>query len=175
MDFYDEESRHGEILFTALQSWFENQDQVRWATPLPATVGLLNTYKAWAAKDSLLYATALMRDESSQLDAEVPDQKNIYKGMRLHYDVPREVVDRFEWHANLDRNCDHGFFPERIFSQYEVISRTHARMLMLAMKQIIELHELFRWNVFAYYKEHDVSSRLNLYQPLERRSDVKFV
>jgi hypothetical protein len=175
MDFYDEESRHGEILFGALKTWFDHPEQILYATPLPATVGLLNTYRAWAIKDPLLYATALMRDESSRLDLDIPDDENIYRGMRLHYEVPAEVVDKFEWHANLDRNCEHGFFPEKVFSQYEVISRSRARLLTSALKQIIELHDLFKWNVSAYYCEHDVASRLGLYETLERRVDAQFI
>lgn len=175
MEFYEEESRHGEILFTALQAWFDCPEQLLFATPLPGSAGLLNTYKAWATKDSLLYATALMRDESSRLDPEITEDEDIYRGMRLHYDVPSKVVDKFDWHANLDRNCEHGFFPEKIFSQYEVIPRAQARLLISALKQIVELHELFRWNVSAYYGQYDVASRLGLHEAFERRTDARFV
>jgi hypothetical protein len=175
MEFYDEESRHGEILFEALKTWFDQPEQILFATPLPATTGLLNTYKAWAIKDPLLYATALMRDEATRLDQDIPDDENIYRGMRLHYEVPAEVVNKFEWHANLDRNCEHGFFPEKIFSQYEVIPRTKARLLISALKQIIELHDLFKWNVSAYYHQYDITSRLGLHEVFERRTDAQFI
>jgi hypothetical protein len=175
MEFYDEESRHGEILFAALQTWFGSPELLLSATPLPATTGLLNTYKAWATRDPLLYATALMRDESTKLDQDIPDNENIYRGMRLFYEVPTEVVDKFEWHANLDRNCEHGFFPEKVFAEYKVISRRHARLLISAMKQIVELHDLFKWNISAYYSQRDVNSRLAGYEAFEGRNDAKFI
>lgn len=166
MEFYDEESKHGEILFQALKEWFPEEFLFR-ATPLPATVGLLNTYKAWATRDPLLYATALMRDESSRLDAEIPQEEDIYRGMRLYYEVPAAVVDKFEWHANLDRTCDHGFFPESVFSKYRAISQPRARLLVSALKQIIELHDLFKWNIASFYSAQGVSDRFAICERFE--------
>ncbi len=167
MEFYEEESHHGEILFLALRSWFEDEEDVLGAVPLPATAGLLNTYRAWSSRDPLLYATALMRDEGSPLDAEILDSDNPYHGMRLH-DVPNDIVDKFEWHAFLDRRNDHGFFPLEIFSEFDVISRSRARSLISALRQIVELHDLFRTNIEHYYGANAVDSRLRLYEPFER-------
>lgn len=172
MQFYNEESKHGQILFKALKSWFKDEEQILFATPLPATVGLMQTYKAWAEKDSLLYATALMRDEASPLDAEVKPEEDIYLGMEKHYNVPSIIIEKYRWHANLDRKNDHGFFPEKIFSLYSVIDKVRARTLVSALKQIIDLHNLFRWNVYAYYKDHSVESRIELYKTFENGSFI---
>jgi hypothetical protein len=173
MDFYDEESRHGDILFEALTSWFDNGEQIQFAAPLPATVGLLQTYKAWAQKDSLLYATALMRDESSPLDADIEPEKNIYLGMKKYYDVPPIVVRKYEWHANLDRQNDHGFFPEKIFSLFPIIDKVRARNIISSLRQIIDLHDLFRWNIYSYYQNNEVYDRIELYKNLEN-SEISY-
>jgi hypothetical protein len=162
MEFYDEEVRHGEMLLEPLVTWFDSEEQIRAAAPLPTTTGLLQTYKAWAQKDVLLYATALMRDESSPLDAEIPAELDVYRGMAEHYDIPPGIVERYRWHANLDRECDHGFFAERIFACVPVISADRLSTVISALRQIIDLHEAFRWGVWSYYSRHDVATRTDL-------------
>ncbi|MBS0186135.1 MAG: hypothetical protein JSS34_07340 [Proteobacteria bacterium] len=166
MSFYDEENKHGEIIFNALKKWI-NKEDILHATPLPGTTGLLNTYRYWASKDSLLYAVALMRDESCALDADIKEEEDIYKGMRLpNYNIPKQVIKVYEWHTNLDRNNNHGFFPELIFSEYGYIDQEYARRLISALKQIIELHQLFRWNVYNYYSQHAVETRFEAYKSI---------
>jgi hypothetical protein len=157
MDFYEEESRHGEMLLEPLVGWLGSEADIRSAPPLPCTIGLMQTYRNWARKDPLLYAVALMRDEGSPLDALAPH--DIYDGMRRHYDIPKAVVDRFEWHANLDRENDHGFFPERIFRHVPVIEEQRIERLISALRQIIDLHDAFRAGVLDYYSRHTVESR----------------
>jgi hypothetical protein len=166
MSFYKEESSHGEIIFRALQKWINAEDIVH-ASPLPATTGLLNTYRYWASKDSLLYAVALMRDESSCLDSEIEKEDDIYYGMKTYYDIPKQVPKVYEWHANLDRNNEHVFFPELVFSEYEYIDKFYAKRLISALKQIIELHQLFRWNIYNYYSEHSVETRFEPYKLIQ--------
>ena len=157
MDFYEEESRHGEMLLEPLVGWLGSEADIRSAPPLPCTIGLMQTYRNWARKDPLLYAVALMRDEGSPLDALAPH--DIYEGMRRHYDIPKAVVDRFEWHANLDRENDHGFFPERIFRHVPVIEEARIERLISALRQIIDLHDAFRAGVLDYYARHTVETR----------------
>ena len=165
MTFYDEERTHGDIIFRSLKKWMNAEDIIH-ATPLPATIGLLNTYRYWASKDSLFYAVALMRDESSALDAEIQKDEDIFVGMKTHYQVPKQVYKVYEWHTNLDRNNNHGFFPELIFAEYEYIDQFYAKRLISALKQIIELHQQFRWSVYHYYSEHPVETRFEPYKAL---------
>lgn len=162
MDFYDEEARHGELLLEALVGWLGTEAQIRAAPPIPTTVGLLQTYRNWATKDPLMYAVALMRDEMSPLDGPVRIEEDIYAGMRKHYDVPVEVIDRFEWHALLDQHNDHGFFAERIFQHVPLIDQERAVRLIGTLRQIVELHEAFRWGVQHYYAEQVTDSRCRL-------------
>lgn len=158
MNFYDEESRHGQILHDALSGWFASGERISLAPPLPATGGLIRTYRTWAEKSPLLYAVALMRDESSPLDEEM--EFDPYAGARCYYDVPSRVVDAFEWHANLDRSNDHGFFPEKIFACFPEIDSWTLRKLTSALREIVDLHDLLHWNILEYYSKFDVEARI---------------
>jgi hypothetical protein len=160
MTFYDEESRHGEILLQPLIGWLGSGHDIRMAPPLPTTTGLIQTYRNWARKDPLLYAVALMRDEGTPLDA--PPAFDVYEGMRRHYDVPESVVERFEWHANLDRQNDHGFFAERIFSQFPILDNARVERLIGTLRDIVDLHDAFRAGVYRYYSRHDIQTRCGL-------------
>jgi hypothetical protein len=173
MEFYDEESKHGQMIFDALKKWLPERDILS-AIPLPATVGLMNTYKAAAIKHPLLYATALIRDESSALDADIPREADIYAGMKEHYDIPKEVIKVFEWHANLDRTCDHGFFPEEVFALYPIVTRELANQLCAFLHTMIELHQLFNWNIAAYYQEHTPELRMFSYDKTEKGADCSY-
>jgi|ERR1043165_7795976 hypothetical protein len=159
VDFFEEEARHGEMITEALAQWL-NEADIRKAVPLPTTTGLMHTYKAMAAKDPLLYAAALIRDEASALDADIPESEDIYAGLEGHYDVPAAVVERYRWHANLDRENEHGFFPEKIFACFPVIDAARAEAIGSALRQIIDLHEAFRWGVVTYYREQTVEERI---------------
>ncbi|MEV6978294.1 hypothetical protein, partial [Kitasatospora sp. NPDC093806] len=120
MHFYEEEYSHGDILREALATWIPDAG-IAAAVPLPSTAGMLANYNWSAESDPLMYAVALMRDEGSPLDAVNPPETDVYAAMKTHYEVPEKVVDRFEWHANLDTDNDHGFFPERVFAQVQVV------------------------------------------------------
>ena len=109
-----------------------------------------------------MYAVALMRDEASPLDDEVAADHDIYGGMRGHYDVPPAVVDLFEWHAMLDRNNDHGFFALQVFRHVPVVDDERARRLIGALRQIIDLHDAFRWGVRQHYACHRPDDRVKL-------------
>jgi hypothetical protein len=167
MEFYDEESRHGQMMFDALKQWIP-ECGILSAIPLPATVGLMNTYKAAAMKHPLLYATALIRDESSALDAEIPPEADIYVGMKEHYDIPKDVIKVFEWHANLDRTCDHGFFPEEVFALYPIVTRELANQLCGFLHTMIEMHQLFKWNISVYYHDHVPELRMLTYDKMQK-------
>ena len=161
MDFYEEEYEHGGMLMDALATWLST-DGVRSAAPLPTTLGLLNTYNWWAQKDVLLYAVALMRDEQSILDAEIPPERDISGGMQRHYDVPEEVARFFRWHVDFDREEGHGFFPEEVFREYPVIDDDRAASLVNALRLIIDLYDTFYWGIYDYYSRHPVESRWSL-------------
>ncbi|KJS17073.1 MAG: hypothetical protein VR78_06590 [Hoeflea sp. BRH_c9] len=161
MEFYEEECNHGRILTDALSSWFDGKKTIVESVPLPTTVARMHAYKGWARKDVLLYATALMRDESSALDAEVHEEEDIYLGMERHYDIPSIVVEKYRWHANLDRQLEHGFFPLEIFGSVDVVSEQRVKQTVSVLQQIVELHELFKWGVTQYYANNSVDTRFD--------------
>ncbi|AGM04479.1 iron-containing redox enzyme family protein [Amycolatopsis keratiniphila] len=158
MEFYEEEHPHGDMLREALAHWLP-ETGIDAAVPLPQTLGLLNTYNWWAQSDPLLYAVALMRDEGSGLDATPAPETDVYEAMRTHYDVPKEVTERFHWHATLDADLDHGSFPLDVFSTVPVIEPLRYAALTKAARGIVELYDALMNGVLEYYSANSAESR----------------
>lgn len=160
VEFFKEECDHGKMIFDQIKTWIDPQ-QVLAMRPLPGTVAVLNTYRALACDDALSYAVALMRDESTPLDPSLQKVADPYHGLRMHYTVPARVVDIFEWHTNLDRDCDHGFFPLEIFRSFSHLDRATISALRGKMTSLFEVHAMWRRNLLEYYNDHSVLNRVS--------------
>ncbi len=157
--FFTEEYNHGEIIFKKMNKWIDSKTLLD-LNPLPGTLGLLNTYR-WLAHDPLYYATALIHDEGVSYDAYDPGDC-MYNFVENNYEnIPAEVPRVFLWHANLDRNCEHGYFPLNIFKCYERISESTLVVLKKIMVMLIELQGIFRKDICDYYSKKNYLSRSN--------------
>lgn len=156
--YFKEEVDHGEMLFERLIRWIPRASLLSYY-PLPSAVALVNLYRAMAGDGALSYAVALMHDESSPLDPPASANTDPYTGMRLHYEVPDEVIDIYAWHANLDRDCDHGIFPLEIFRHLGPVHRSALAPLRARMQTLFETHAMWRRQLLAYYSGHCVADR----------------
>ncbi len=150
MDFFDDESRHGEMIFAELCKWIPRENLLL-RRPLPSTLGLLHTYMCLAERGPLSYAVALMRDESLPIDPRSDYDAMLYESLRNHYNIPKNVVDIFEWHANLDRDTSHGSVPESVFSLTPVVAQNSMTSLKASLRSMFEMHGLLRKDILETY------------------------
>ncbi|MFG6459713.1 hypothetical protein [Roseateles sp. BYS96W] len=159
VEFFKEECDHGQMMYDKLKDWIA-PERLLAMRPLPSTLAVLNMYRALASDGPLSYAVALMRDESTPLDPAPAPETDPYAGLRTHYQVPAPVVDIFEWHAHLDRDCEHGFFPLEIFRQQRWIDRRTVQALRQRLLSLFETHAMWRRELANYFATHSVHERV---------------
>ncbi len=157
--FFLEECLHGQLMLDQLVTWIPIE-QLLAMRPLASTVAVLNLYAALASAGPLHYAVALMHDESSPLDPLLSPEDDHYAGLSRHFRIPSNVVDVFRWHANLDRENSHGFFPLEIF---RAVGRVEASLLAVLRRELYTLFEtraLWRHEIAEFYATASIRDRI---------------
>lgn len=166
MDFYLDEYTHGEVLLKGLKAYGYTRDFVLNCVPLPATVGLVNTYNDLARRNSFLYAVAMINDESRPADPEPGLDSDPYYGLLKHFGFSEQAVRPFKWHANLDREKDHGMFFEEYFGLIPLVNPSDVAQAYATLRSVVELRDAVAAQILEYYATHDVASRQST-QPID--------
>lgn len=159
VEFFKEECDHGRMMYDKLKDWIAPEHLLK-MRPLPSTLGVLNMYRSLASEGPLAYAVALMHDESTLLDPMLTKDSDPYAGLRKYYQVPAPVVDIFEWHAHLDRGCEHGFFPLEIFRRFRWVETRTVDLLRQRMLSLFETHALWRRELVNYFSTYSLAERI---------------
>lgn len=156
--FFVEECFHGQLMVDQLIKWIP-AERLFAMRPLPTTVAVLNLYCALASAGPLHYAVALMHDEGSLLDPQVPPEDDLYAGLSRHFKVPENVVAVFRWHANLDRTSGHGFFPLEIFRAMGRVDAALLTELRGELATLFETRALWRRELAEFYGSASIHDR----------------
>lgn len=155
--FFTSEYNHGEIIFNKMKLMLDEQTLLR-LTPLPATLGLLNTYR-WLATDTLYYATALIHDEGCSFDSDSPEENIMHQIIKNYPEIPHEIPEIFLWHENLDKLSEHGFFTLDVFKKFDYIDEKTLKKLKEIILMLLEMQGMLRSEISRYYSLNSVNSR----------------